>query len=63
MAMIETALREHLEIIDLLEAGRAESAAAALAKHLADAIQRWLGRFEIAERVKNIEFPPYLSPL
>ncbi len=63
MAMIETALQEHLEIIDLLEADNAKSAAAALAKHLTDAIQRWLGRFEIAARVEKIEFPPYLAPL
>ena len=63
MEMIEAALREHLEIIDLVAANRVQIAAAALVQHLIDATERWNGRFEIALNCQKIEFPPYLVAL
>jgi DNA-binding GntR family transcriptional regulator len=63
MTMIVAALREHLSIIDHLLTGDADAAASALHAHLADAIERWMKRFEIAGRIGKIKYPSYLTPV
>ncbi|MBX9587742.1 MAG: GntR family transcriptional regulator [Hyphomonadaceae bacterium] len=59
--MIQDALHEHLEIINLLSTKKPAQAARRLSRHLEDAVDRWLGRFEVSARMKKIELPPYLT--
>jgi DNA-binding GntR family transcriptional regulator len=61
--LIEAALGEHLEIIDLLLAGKPEEAARALHVHLDDAVDRWLMRFEITTRKDPLQCPPYMTQI
>ncbi len=61
--MIQDALQEHLEIVDLLLAKKPAKAAKLLHGHLGSAVDRWLGRFAVSSRMKKIELPPYLTLL
>ncbi|WP_203192583.1 GntR family transcriptional regulator [Xanthobacter dioxanivorans] len=63
ISLIEAALNEHLGIVEHLLDGRADHAAAALAAHLQDAVDRWLKRFEITSRLHPLKTPPYLSQI
>lgn len=61
--LIEDALHEHLQIIDLLLGKEGEKAASRLHDHIEAAIDRWLRRFEITRRAPGPMLPPYLTPL
>ncbi|MEP9375664.1 GntR family transcriptional regulator [Aquabacter sp. CN5-332] len=60
--LIETALKEHLAIIEFLLAGKPGKAADALKDHLQDAVDRWLKRFEITTHMTPQQLPAYLTP-
>ncbi|WP_171070398.1 GntR family transcriptional regulator [Methylobacterium terricola] len=62
MHKIEHALHEHLAILDHLLDGDARGAALLLERHLAEAIDRWLGRFEVAATLGSVACPDYLTP-
>jgi DNA-binding GntR family transcriptional regulator len=61
--LIKAALAEHLAILESLLQDKPEDAATALRKHLTDAIDRWLLRFQITTRMAPPECPPYLTPV
>lgn len=63
LELIADALREHLEIYDLLLAGRPGRAAAALSAHLKRADGRWLQRFEGADGIVLATPPNWLTAL
>lgn len=63
LAQIEDALREHLEILEHLELGQPERAAARLAEHLSGAVDRWMGRFGGGIRRSSCAVPDYLTDL
>lgn len=58
--LIRAALDEHLAIVDALDAGNVRKAAAILKSHLEDAVDRWLHRFEVTAKVKDLSTPAYL---
>jgi len=60
LELIEAALREHVQIYDLLLARKPVRAARALYDHLKHADDRWLQRFEGAAALKPFTTPPYL---
>jgi DNA-binding GntR family transcriptional regulator len=59
--LIKAALAGHLAILESLLQDKPEHAATALRKHLTDAIDRWLLRFQITTRMAPPECPPYLD--
>lgn len=61
--LIEDALHEHLQIIDLLLGKDRDKAASRLHDHIEAAIDRWLRRFEITRQAFGRTLPPYLTPL
>ncbi len=60
---LQDALREHLEIFDLLIAGQPEAAAARLRSHIELAVDRWLRRFKITSEIADFQLPPYLAAI
>ena len=63
LTLIADALREHLEIYDLLLQKKPAKAATALSEHLKHADARWLERFEGAGKATLTATPSYLTPL
>jgi len=61
LSLIEDALREHVQIYELLLAKKPAKAAAALHEHLKLADDRWLQRFHGAARMTPDTLPPYLA--
>lgn len=61
MELIDVAVREHLVILDSLDAGKSETAAEQLADHIRAALSRWLVRLSISSRLHQVECPPYLT--
>lgn len=59
---VEDALSEHLQIFDMVLGGQTELASNALRQHIAQAEQRWTERFEIVRRIKQPDYPSYLTP-
>lgn len=62
MHKIERALQEHLAVLNHVLDGDVRGAASLLEEHLAEAVSRWLGRFEIAENLGSVACPNYLTP-
>lgn len=60
---LQDALREHLQIFDLLIAGQPEAAANKLREHIELAVDRWLRRFRITSGIADFQLPPYLAPV
>jgi DNA-binding GntR family transcriptional regulator len=61
--LISDAFTEHLQIVDDILAGQPERAAQALQDHIREADTRWMLRFEIIRRMKQPDFPSYLTML
>lgn len=61
MELIDVAVREHLVILDSLDAGKSEKAAEQLADHIRAALSRWLVRLSISSRLHQVDCPPYLT--
>lgn len=61
VGLLHAALKEHLEIITLLQKGDQKGAADALRRHLQVAVDRWLQRFEISSKTTDLKLPPYLA--
>ncbi|BBQ02543.1 hypothetical protein BSFA1_76710 (plasmid) [Burkholderia sp. SFA1] len=61
--LISDAFTEHLQIVDDILAGKPERAAQALTDHIREANTRWVLRFEIIRRMKQPDFPAYLTAL
>gem|GEM_PF-2435911 len=61
LVQIEDALREHSEILELLQRGKGEAAADGLARHLNGAVDRWLGRFGRSLEETTYALPSYLT--
>lgn len=61
LSLIEDALKEHLEIYNLLLDQQVDKASMALLAHLKNADERWLRRFESAPHRKQAALPPYLA--
>ncbi|MDR5781273.1 GntR family transcriptional regulator [Caballeronia sp. LZ065] len=61
--LISDAFTEHLQIVDDILAGKPERAAQALTDHIREANTRWVLRFEIIRRMKQPDFPEYLTAL
>lgn len=62
MHKIEHVLHEHHAILDHLRDGDARGAARLLERHLAEAVDRCLGRFEVAATLGSVACPDYLTP-
>jgi DNA-binding GntR family transcriptional regulator len=61
--VIETALREHLAVVDLLLAGEPGRAADVLGEHLKTSCGVWLQRFDSVSQLSHPPLPSYLTPV
>jgi DNA-binding GntR family transcriptional regulator len=61
--VMETALREHLAVIDLLQRGDTAGAANVLGEHLKASCGVWLQRFASVSTLSHPPLPPYLTPV
>lgn len=59
--LINSALHEHLSILEKLIGGKIEAAARELHGHIDAAIDRWLLRFKMAKEIAGIDLPSYLT--
>lgn len=61
--LINDAFTEHLQIIEALLDNKLEEAAQIMQDHIREADTRWMLRFEIVRRMRQPDFPSYLTEL